>query len=158
VQVAYSRDAAARSAFAEQAAEDWRRFLAMRSRELRPGARLVVLTMATDDSGDFGYRPVVDALYGTLVDMVDRGLIRKEEFRRMVIPTFGRTRGNLWNHLQKVAALSISRLRSSNCSMAKIVSGLSLKQAVTLTHLARNGLLFAGLRCSQHSRRAWMSA
>jgi hypothetical protein len=92
VQVAYSRDAAARSAFAEQAAEDWRRFLTMRSRELRPGARLVVLTMATDDSGDFGYRPVVDALYGTLVDMVDRGLIRKEEFRRMVIPTVGRTR------------------------------------------------------------------
>jgi hypothetical protein len=92
VQVAYSRDAAARSAFAEQAAEDWRRFLTMRSRELRPGARLVVLTMATDDSGDFGYRPVVDALYETLVDMVDRGLIRKEEFRRMVIPTVGRTR------------------------------------------------------------------
>jgi hypothetical protein len=92
VQVAYSRDTAARSAFAEQAAEDWRTFLAMRSRELRPGGRLVVLTMATDDSGDFGYRPVVDALYGTLVDMVDRGLIRKEEFQRMVIPTVGRTR------------------------------------------------------------------
>ena len=92
VQVAYSRDTATRSAFAEQAAEDWRTFLAMRSRELRPGGRLVVLTMATDDSGDFGYRPVVDALYGTLVDMVDRGLIRKEEFLRMVIPTVGRTR------------------------------------------------------------------
>jgi S-adenosylmethionine-dependent carboxyl methyltransferase len=92
VQIAYSHDAAACSAFAEQAAEDWRRFLAMRSYELRPGAWLVVLTMAIDDSGDFGYRPVVDALYGTLVDMVDRGLIRKEEFRRMVIPTVGRTR------------------------------------------------------------------
>ena len=92
VQVAYSHDAAARSAFAEQAAEDWRRFLAMRSCELRPGARLVVLTMAIDDSGDFGYRPVVDALYGALVDMVDRGFIRKEEFRRMAIPTVGRTR------------------------------------------------------------------
>ena len=92
VQIAYSHDAAACSAFAEQATEDWRRFLAMRSFELRPGARLVVLTMAIDDNGDFGYRPVVDALYGTLVDMVDRGLIRKEEFQRMVIPTVGRTR------------------------------------------------------------------
>jgi len=92
VQVAYSHDAAARSAFAAQAAEDWRRFLAMRSAELRPGALLVVLSMAVDDSGDFGYRPVVDALYGTLVDMVDRGLIRKEEFRRMAIPVVGRTR------------------------------------------------------------------
>ena len=92
VQIAYSHDAAACSAFAEQATEDWRRFLAMRSFELRPGARLVVLTMAIDDNGDFGYRPVVDALYDTLVDMVDRGLIRKEEFQRMVIPTVGRTR------------------------------------------------------------------
>jgi hypothetical protein len=92
VQVAYSRDAAARSAFAEQAAEDWRRFLAMRSCELRPGARLVVLTMAIDDSGDFGYGPVVDALYGALVDMVNRGFIRKEQFRRMAIPVVGRTR------------------------------------------------------------------
>ena len=95
VQVAYSHDAATRSAFAEQAAEDWRTFLAMRSRELCFGGRLVVLTMATDDNGDFGYRPVVDALYGRLTDMVDRGLIRKEEFRRMVIPTFGRTRAQL---------------------------------------------------------------
>lgn len=92
VQVAYSHDEAARSAFAEQAAEDWRRFLAMRSCELRPGARLVVLTMAIDDGGDFGYRPVVDALYGALVDMADRGFIRKEEFRRMAIPVVGRTR------------------------------------------------------------------
>jgi hypothetical protein len=92
VQIAYSHDAAARSAFAEQAAEDWQTFLAMRSRELHPSARLVMLTMATDDGGDFGYRPVVDALYGTLVGMVGRGLIRKEEFRRMVIPTVGRTR------------------------------------------------------------------
>ena len=35
VQVAYSRDPAAREAFARQAAEDWRRFLLMRGRELR---------------------------------------------------------------------------------------------------------------------------
>ena len=92
VQVAYSHDAASRSAFAEQAAEDWETFLTMRSRELSPGGRLVALTMATDDNGDFGYRPIPDAIYETLINMVDRGLIRKEEFRRMVIPTVGRTR------------------------------------------------------------------
>jgi len=92
VQIAYSHDAAARSAFAQQAAEDWRTFLTMRSRELRAGGALVVLTMATDDAGDFGYRQVVDALYGALGDMVDRGLIRNEEFRKMAIPAVGRTR------------------------------------------------------------------
>ena len=106
VQIAYSHDAAACRAFAEQAAEDWRRFLAMRSCELRPGARLVVLTMAIDDSGDFGYRPVVDALYGTLVDMVDRGLIRQEEFRRMVIPTVGRTRAQFTEPFAKTGNFS----------------------------------------------------
>ncbi len=92
VQVAYSADAAARSAFAQQAADDWRAFLEMRSRELRPGGRIVVLTMATDDDGDFGYRPLLDAIYATLNDMVKNGHVRKEELRRMVIPTVGRSR------------------------------------------------------------------
>lgn len=90
MQVAYSRDAAARSSFAQQAAEDWRTFVAMRSRELCSGGRIVVLTMATDDVGDFGYRPLLDAIYGTLIDMIDHGLVREEEVRRMVIPTVGR--------------------------------------------------------------------
>jgi SAM dependent carboxyl methyltransferase len=101
VQIAYSRDVAARSAFARQAEEDWRTFLAMRSRELCSDGRLVVITMATDDSGDFGYRPVVNALYGTLLDMAARGLIREEEFRRMVIPTVGRTRAQLMEPFAK---------------------------------------------------------
>ena len=92
VQIAYSRDAPACSAFAQQAADDWRTFLTMRSRELRPGGSLVVMTMAIDDKGDFGYRQVVDALYGALGDMVDCGLIRNEEFRKMAIPAVGRTR------------------------------------------------------------------
>jgi hypothetical protein len=104
VQIAYSHDPAARCAFAEQAAEDWRTFLAMRSRELRSGGRLVVVTMATDDSGDFGYRPVVDALYGTLVDMVNRGFIREEELRRMVIPTVGRTRAQFMEPFAKAGS------------------------------------------------------
>jgi hypothetical protein len=95
VQVAYSHNAASRSAFARQAAEDWRTFLIMRSRELCRGGRLVVLTMATDDNGDFGYRPIPDVIYETLMEMVARGLIRKDEFRKMVIPTVGRTRAQL---------------------------------------------------------------
>lgn len=46
--------------------------------------------MATDDVGDFGYRPLLDAIYGTLIDMINHGLVREEEVRRMVIPTVGR--------------------------------------------------------------------
>ncbi|MGB9474083.1 MAG: hypothetical protein WCE87_03325 [Candidatus Udaeobacter sp.] len=111
VQVAYSHDSAARSAFDQQAAEDWRTFLAMRSRELRSGSRLVVVTMAIDDNGDFGYRPIPDAIYEILIDMVNRGLIRKEEFRRMVIPTVGRTRAQFTEPFAKTgqfADLSIA--------------------------------------------------
>ena len=95
VVIAHSRDAAARAAFAEQSAKDWETFLAMRSLELRPGARLVLVTMATDEHDDFGYRQVVDALYEGLVDLVHRGVIRNEELQRMAISAVGRTRTQL---------------------------------------------------------------
>jgi hypothetical protein len=92
VQVAYSQDIAVRSAFYQQAADDWRCFLAHRAAELRQGGRLTVLSMALDDRGEFGYRPCVAAIYGAVLDLVDEGFITKEEAHRMVIPTVGRTR------------------------------------------------------------------
>ena len=95
VQVAYCKDAAVRSAFFQQAAEDWDLFLTMRARELCPGGRLAILTMATDDNGDFGYRGVLDAMYEALVELVDCGFILGEELHRMAIPTVGRSRRDL---------------------------------------------------------------
>jgi hypothetical protein len=95
VQVAYSRDAAARAAYTAQAAEDWRSFLESRGRELRPGGRLVVLTMALRDDGDFGYRGVLAAMYAALLGMIDEGLISAQELQRMAIPTVGRSRADL---------------------------------------------------------------
>jgi hypothetical protein len=92
VQVAFSRDAAARAAFAAQAAADWRTFLQARGAELAPGGRLVVLAMATDDAGDFGYGAQVATLYAALEDMAARGAITAAELGRMAIPTYGRTR------------------------------------------------------------------
>jgi len=92
VQVAFSHDAPTRAAFAQQAAEDWQSFLRMRGRELCAGGRLVVLAMAVDDNGDFGYRPVLDAMYSALVEMVDGGFLSAEELQRMAIPTVGRSR------------------------------------------------------------------
>ncbi len=92
VQIAFSSDANAQAAYERQADEDWRSFLTHRAREMRAGARLVVLTMARDDSGDFGYRPLLEAMYASLLDLIDQGLIRASEVRHMAIPTFGRTR------------------------------------------------------------------
>jgi salicylate 1-O-methyltransferase len=83
---------AAREAFARQAAEDWRNFLLIRGRELRSGGRLVVLTMALDGEGRFGYAPVLDALYATLREMVADGFLKAEELSRMAIPTVGRSK------------------------------------------------------------------
>ena len=92
VQVAYSRDAATKAVFSVQAARDWELFLTHRAAELRPGARLVILSMAVDDHGDFGYRASIDAIYRGLADLVEEGVIKAVEIQRMVIPTFGRSR------------------------------------------------------------------
>lgn len=92
VQVACSRDEPARAAFARQAAEDWETFLTHRGRELRPGGRLVILTMERTDAGDFGYGPLLEAMYGSLRAQVAEGLIGDDEAARMAIPTVGRTR------------------------------------------------------------------
>jgi SAM dependent carboxyl methyltransferase len=92
VQVALSSDAQAKNAFHLQAAEDWRRFLAARGRELCEGGQLVVLTMAADEHGDFGYRALLHAMYASLVKMVECGFLSEEELLRMAIPTVGRRR------------------------------------------------------------------
>jgi hypothetical protein len=92
VQVACSKDEAVGAAYARQAAQDWETFLTCRSRELRPGGRLVVLTMARTDAGDFGYHAVLAAMDDSLRALVAEGLVRPEEAARMAIPTVGRTR------------------------------------------------------------------
>ncbi len=92
VQVACSADPDARAVYARQAAQDWETFLTCRSRELRPGGRLVVLTMASTDDGDFGYRTVLSAMYESLRELVAEGLVQPEEAAAMAIPTVGRTR------------------------------------------------------------------
>ena len=92
IQVAYSKDTKTRADYCKQAAEDWQNFLLARGRELCPGGKLVVLTMALDANGEFGYRPLLEAMYAALVEMASSGFIRAEELHRMAIPTVGRSR------------------------------------------------------------------
>jgi len=94
VQVALSKDAPTRAAFARQAAEDWEQFLILREPELSPGGKLVVLTLAFDDNGDFGYRPLLNAMYSALQEMVDSGFLLRCELQRMAIPTVARSRAD----------------------------------------------------------------
>jgi salicylate 1-O-methyltransferase len=90
LQVAYSGDETVKAAYAKQAAHDWHEFVAFRGRELCPGGRLVVLTMATGDDGEFGYRPLFKGMLGALADLVAQGLITEDEVHRMCIPTVSR--------------------------------------------------------------------
>jgi salicylate 1-O-methyltransferase len=91
VQVAYSRDDDVRAAYARQAASDWHEFVAFRGRELAPHGRVVVLTMAVDESGEFGYRPVLDGIVAALGELTRTGLVTEDEVRTMSIPTVGRS-------------------------------------------------------------------
>lgn len=95
LQVAFSRDAGAQARYGAQAAADWAAFLTHRAAELAPGGRLVVATMAKDAAGEFGYRPVVEAIYGALQDLVAAGTVPAEEAAAMAIPTVGRSRADL---------------------------------------------------------------
>jgi len=95
VQVAYSRDAAARTAFERQAADDWNAFLQARAIELCDGGALVIVTMALDERGNFGYESVLTALYEGLMQLVADGLLTSAEAHRMVIPTVARSRQQL---------------------------------------------------------------
>jgi salicylate 1-O-methyltransferase len=91
VQVDYCADEGVRAAFARQAAHDWHEFVAFRGRELCPGGQLVVLTMALDEHGEFGYRPLLDALVDGLDELAADGLLTEDEVRRMCLPAVGRT-------------------------------------------------------------------
>lgn len=91
VQVAYSGDEAARSAYALQAAQDWHDFVAFRGRELCPGGRLLVLTMAVGEDGEFGYRPLFTAIVAALGELVDDGVLSADDVRAMTIPIYARS-------------------------------------------------------------------
>ena len=101
LQIAFSQDQGARAAFKKHAADDWQTFLTHRGRELRPGGRLVVLTMALDEHGNFGYRPLLEAMYAALMEMAEGGVVHREEALRMVIPTVARSRADLLTPFEK---------------------------------------------------------
>ncbi|MEZ0338579.1 SAM-dependent methyltransferase [Mycobacterium sp. pV006] len=90
VQVAYCDDDGVRAAFARQAARDWHEFIAFRGRELSPGARLVVVTMAIGEDGEFGFRPLMSALVDALNELAGTGFLQSHEVAHMCIPTFAR--------------------------------------------------------------------
>lgn len=83
------------AAFVRQAAEDWKAFLGLRSRELRPGGRLVVVFPGRDDKGLVGLEDLIDGANAALSEMVAEGEIRAEERERMVVASYPRQKSEL---------------------------------------------------------------
>lgn len=94
--IAYSADDAVRSAYGRQAAHDWHEFIAYRGRELCPGGRMVVMTMALGDDGEFGFEPLLSAMTDTLAELVGAGLLTAEDLRGVTIPTVARRRADFF--------------------------------------------------------------
>jgi hypothetical protein len=82
---------AARDAFAEQSATDWRAFLEARAVELRPGGQMVVVGGAARDDGGSGADALMDALNDAVRREVDAGAITASEYDGMNVPTWNRT-------------------------------------------------------------------
>jgi hypothetical protein len=85
-----SESETARDAVIQQAARDWRDFIAARSLELRPGARLLCL-FAADQPNRQTWDWVFGELWRAVVDMNRAGLLDERELLRMTLPTHART-------------------------------------------------------------------
>lgn len=73
---------AVRVEFDRQSALDWESFLSLRAKELRPGARLVVVIPGVDDHGLTGLEPLFDHGNATLAEMVEEGTITAANARQ----------------------------------------------------------------------------
>jgi SAM-dependent methyltransferase len=78
--------------FQRQGHADWRTILAQRARELRPGARLVLVNFCRDEQGRYlGHTGGVDmfGMFNELwLDMVANGDITHAEYARMTLPQY----------------------------------------------------------------------
>ena len=89
------RSKGAHAAFDRQAAEDWVNFLALRSRELRPGGRIVVVLPGVTDDGAVGIEPIFDNANAVLDEMVSDGAITSEERSRMALTAHPRRKQDI---------------------------------------------------------------
>src|SRR5262249_48909303 len=74
----------------EQGAADWRRFLAARANELRPGGRLVVLVAGPAEQESASTGPLMQTVATTLRQLVADGRLSKDACERAFIPTLPR--------------------------------------------------------------------
>ena len=79
------RSSRSRPAFDRQAAQDWERFLVLRSGELRPGGRFIVVLPGITDDGLVGLEPIFDCANSVLDEMVADSVITSDERAGMAL-------------------------------------------------------------------------
>jgi SAM dependent carboxyl methyltransferase len=84
-----------RAAFERQGAEDWAAFLRVRSRELRPGGRLVVTLPSPPDDGQSRIHVGMNHANAVLAEMVAEGAITDDERGRMLLLSYPRRASEL---------------------------------------------------------------
>ena len=84
----------ARQSARRQSAQDWTSFLAARSAEMAPGARLVSLAMGSTPEVH-GWDWVIGKLWQAALEMADEGLLSPAELTRFTVPAVGRTVADL---------------------------------------------------------------
>jgi hypothetical protein len=84
-----------RDAFERQAAEDWVRFLSLRASELRPGGKMVIAVLGTEEDPDPRDWNFLDEANETLTQMVDDGFLEPAERVRMVHGAVPRRKSDL---------------------------------------------------------------
>jgi hypothetical protein len=84
-----------RKVFAAQAAQDWKLFLSLRSRELRAAGRLVVVLPAVNEEGVTGFEPLFRYANSALTEIVVEGTITEDECARMELGAYPRRRSEL---------------------------------------------------------------
>jgi hypothetical protein len=93
--VSVASTGAVRAAFDRQGADDWRSFLSLRARELRPGGRLVVVLPGLNDDGASGFEPLFDCANAVLKELACEQVISDDERKRMVLGAYPRRRAQL---------------------------------------------------------------
>jgi SAM dependent carboxyl methyltransferase len=107
--------AEAKALWKQQAALDWKLFLTLRARELKPGGRLLVVLPARNDEGVTNFENLMDTANAALGEMVDEGEIAQEERDRMILGTYPRQRSELLEPF--VADGKFQNLKSEHCGL-----------------------------------------
>ena len=79
-----------RARLRQRQAEDWRRFLECRSRELKVGAKMVT-AFVVYVAGEMGLEEINGELWNTVQDLGREGLLSDDEQLRMTLPIAGRS-------------------------------------------------------------------